>query len=216
MKRIEDRLNKALPSVALYRDDIELIIEKFKGYGFDVVLSDQEYEFTDITEFIQKRGTRPTEFQILGTLNYERVLLNVKRKTVFGGVWLQGGTSEKGKAITFDILDIFKRRRTLLARLLGDTKWGVIGFVIYLFGICSYFFPAVKPARSFSMIAGGFLMMLGGLAGGVRIGLGSSVNLELRHEASTFLSRNSDKLIVSVFSALFGALVTLAPTKYFG
>lgn len=53
-----------LPAVRLYLDDIEDIAQQIRAAGFNPRFADDEYEFSDLEEFIKVRGAAPSNFEV--------------------------------------------------------------------------------------------------------------------------------------------------------
>lgn len=205
MKARNKRFGECLPAVRLYLDDIEGIAQQIHAAGFNPYFADDEYEFSDLEEFINVRGVTPSNFEV-GTDTHD-LSIDIHRWNFFGGLWFSAlGATEREK-LAFTIRELLERRRTLLSRVLQPAPWYTIAAFLFSASIISRFVPAMAALAPELTLASVAICMVGMIAQSVAHGFGSQVNLAHRHQTSTFWSRNADKLILAALSGIVGAIL---------
>jgi hypothetical protein len=112
MKQIRQLKLQSGPSVKIYRDDIDEIIQILSKHLSGVLISDENYEYVSIEEFIKQRGTRPRYLSIKSS-GYE-VQLDLKHGGIISGSKLFSDGSEKANTCFFVIKDILDKRRRII------------------------------------------------------------------------------------------------------
>jgi len=205
MKTRDKGFGTHLPTVRLYLDDIEGIAQQIRAAGFNVRFSDDEYEFSDLEEFIKVRGTVPSNFEV-GTVTHG-LMISIHRWRFFGGLWFSAFDATEREKLALTIRELLDRRRTLLSRVLLPAPWYAIAALLFSASSASRFVPAMAALAPGLFVAFVAILVVGMIAQGVASGFGSQVNLAHRHQTSTFWSRNADKLILGALSAIAGAIL---------
>jgi hypothetical protein len=192
-----------LPAVSLYRDDIEELTAIITAATRSVSVSDGSYVFDSLEELITQRGTRPKTLILTG--GGHSVVIKIRRLSGFGCTIYSSGSDETDVAF-FKAREILKGKRTLLSRLFVPKFWVVALFASMVVGFLSTHMAmpgrlAVDRVSSYFFF---FSMAMTGASFFVASGFMSGVNLARRHEATTFWSRNGEKLIIGLVSAILG------------
>lgn len=197
MKKMELSRNKQCMAVKLYRDDVEEIVRIISSHYESVVISDEEYKYDSIEEFIEKRGTTP---RYLGIKSKSHdVTLSISHRWLPGThLWSSG--DDKANTCFFAINEVLEKRRRLMTRLLVPAPLFVLSLVLFVISLTSN--VAYRSALSNVALVVSFAANAGVL---VRCGAFSSINLSRRHETTTFWSRNSEQWISGLVGALLGA-----------
>jgi hypothetical protein len=200
LKKKSRQRSEALPSVSLYRDDVEEAIAILAASGAKVVVSDADYEYDSLDEFITHRGKSPRVLR-LDTTAWDGPSLSVRRHR-FAGVFLS--STDEGTYLR--LKDLLRRRRTVLSRALGPWLWFGIAGVAVLLQLAQALRWIPFPDFSFLQWVGWLSLLMANLGLAFRGGFFSRVYLGLRHEATSFWSRNAEKLTIALVAAALGAL----------
>lgn len=188
------------PSITFFRDDVEEILAILNATCKNVTISDGTYSFGSVDELIQTKGSRPRELSLSGGSPY--VSLSIKPLTLTG-VHLYADGSE-GAEIPFLKTKEYLRRRARRLGLSLPLPWVLLGMGI-LTNILNLRFPDLIPIwipMAFNILASiTFLNRL------IERGVFCRIRLERRHEATTFWSRNGERIIVGLIGVILGALV---------
>lgn len=207
MRQIRGSRSGHRPAVALYRDDIESIITVIGAGGEKVSIADGDYEYESIDELITHRGTRPKRLKLSG-VSFSSVTVEVSRLNTMG-CWLHASGEPTSEIAFFQLRELLDSRRTVLARLLIPKFW--LGMTLVSLGAGMLSTQTNSEIRlTIDRLAVTTLLLsfaLTMLSMFVSSGLFSTVNLARRHEATTFWSRNGEKLLIAVVAALFGGLI---------
>ena len=201
MKRIHSDQFVELPAVTLYRDDLEEILSLI-SQGGPVRISDGEFEFDSLEELARKRGSKPQVVELLGTLGIGLKICRFKPSSL--GAW---GADPARAAAYLQVRELLRRRRTILARVFVWQAW--LPLAVVLFGLDRAARTIVVSHTAVGIISWLFTASLVGLllAQIAQSGAGSTANLLLRHETSTFWNRNGEKLALALLSAIAGVCV---------
>lgn len=203
MKRKRGSLSFVVPSVKLWREDVDHIISMLEEFSERVEISDRKAEFESLDELILKRGVRPKSlyFQAWGPY----VSLRFDRREGYLGTWLY----TNGESIEAE--NCFLRIKEYL---LGRKRWLNVTTVIWPIVVIAFLALGLgKQAEvlSFGRIAG-TMVSLSFLAYGVlffilRFGMLYSISLSEPHERGSFLTRHGETILVGLITATIGAIV---------
>ncbi|MCE9619195.1 MAG: hypothetical protein K8R92_04730 [Planctomycetes bacterium] len=204
-----------LPTVRLYLDDIENIIQCIRDAGFEPIFSDDEYEFSTLEEFIKIRGTAPRIFELGGG----NVSIRIQRRTIFAGLIFVAWNRAENEILVFKLKEILERRRVWFARVFAPKQLYSLAAVF----ICAIIFVASamtqEPHRSILLFGFGVAFSFAfGFAVSSDLtshGVGSEVNLAHRYQTTNFWSRNSEKIFVSILCAIVGIFLKTLWDKVF-
>jgi len=199
--RIRNVFSQFGPSIAFYRDDIEEIFAILNAACKKVTISDGTHSFSAVDELIQAKGSRPRELSLHSESPY--VSLSIKPLSVTG-VHLFAERSEDAE---FPFLKIKEYLRSRAPRL-GLPFPYPVAWVLLAMGILANVvdlrFPDLIPTwipLAFNIAAFiSFTILL------IERGCFCRIRLERRHEATTFWSRNGERLIVVLIGVILGAL----------
>ena len=205
MKKIEKSQSKVLPSVRLFRDDLDQAAEMLRETCEKVVFIYSDYEFESLEELAQKVGSRISSLEIKGVGPY--VSLHLKRD--FPAVFLYCSEGKESQTIFLRLKDF----------LMSKVKWqtyvfspsvGIISLVLFIVSLIAISQNSVRSVitnpyvRLFPLI---FLFVA--LASAVyRSGIAYTIILEARHQRLSFFSRKKDDIIMLILGAIIGTIIT--------
>ena len=202
MERKKSSRSEALPAVVLYLDDVEEIIRIFLVSGGSVTIADDDYTYDSLDELIARRGKHPRTLQLRRAAF--GVSVSIQRFDAVG-VHITAWGDESDEIVYFKLKELLGRRRRFFARVMVPVVW----FSITVLAMALAFAQQRRwiPGSHANPLAWIFVVgfILGCLSMFVRSGFGSTINLSRRHEATSFWSRNAEKLIIGLFGALLGA-----------
>lgn len=106
--------------------------------------------------------------------------------------------------IVYEITRVLERRATLMGRVLRPVPLYAASIGCVILAILQALTGYALASTSIVMDMGFLLAMIGLAATIVAGGLGSTLHLTLRHETSTFWSRNAEKLLIAAIGAIGG------------
>ena len=185
-----------LPAVRLYRDDLERILAHMDEAELRTTINDDTFEYDSLDELKKARGSYVRNVNIAG-LNRDQT----RYRTVTLSTWHnQWHLSSYGDAyeVARDIEVILRARQSLVERV--PHLWMIIigGPIGGSSTVLNRISPSVAPIV---LTLGVGLMLLGAILAAYSK-LRHGIILTYRHEAG-FFSRNRDKIIVAVCTALF-------------
>jgi len=183
------------PGVSVFLDDIEEVIGILGEGGNKVSISDDEYEFDSLEEFINKRGKSP---RVLA-LGKPGRSVEFRR---FTGLVLDVGRSAEHDATYFRLWDLLERRRTFRSRILYPPFWWSVFLVMLGLSLPA---PTGSIVGSRELFRASMTCCLVALLSLPLFNL-SRINLARRHEATTSWSRNLEVLIAGAIGALIGGV----------
>jgi hypothetical protein len=165
----------------------------------DTKITDGRVEYESLDEFQKQKGNYPREIRIEGETSspYSSVVLALSKSE-----WRLAGLSADNRRLVYDIEHIVRRRQTVLAYF--SHYWlTAVELILAVIGI--WFIPS-WVSRVYLWT--GSAPIFSGLALDVYPLLRTGVVLRHKHEAG-FISRNRDKIIVAVGTALFLAALQI-------
>lgn len=194
MKKLHRKEFVNLPAVSLYRDDLDEIVLLLSA-DRAVRISDGEFEFDSLDELAKKRGATPSTLEL--DTDFGAVGLKIRRLK-FSFLWGSESPSY------LQIRELLRKRTTFLAKVFVWKAWLPSAVLLYVLDLAG---PTLGVNQSGGVVvrALSIAAVVGLLASQlVQGGVGSSANLTLRHETSTFWSRNGDKILLAMVSAILG------------
>jgi hypothetical protein len=197
MKKVLSPRPSAFLPVAFYLNDVEEAIAILSENGSKpVMIGDDEYQFDSLEEFIQQRGKYPralileaesscARLQLAGGTSIERGFISLPLRAS-----LRVPPEPDLDSTYFRLRELLEKRRTLLSRILGPALWGLTAVFFALWIVSTIWLH--WPRDYFFQFA--ILFFTVTALAGPRLLLGSRLNLERRHETTTFWSRNKDQL----------------------
>jgi hypothetical protein len=203
--------------VSLFLDDIEEVTDILNGIGAGgkVTVSDGEYDFESLDEFIRKRGKSP---RVLVLREHLGPTFKVHR---LDGPSLRDFDSSEYDSVYLKLQAVLDRRRRLLTRIFVPVVWWVIygfaclstiGFGMLVVGMKG---PFLDFALHHFWIWMGPLVVSTLMASpsGIVYRL-SQVNLAHAHETTTFWSRHAEIFNLAI-AAILGGLATAVFERLF-
>lgn len=199
MKRIRARLYTFLPSLVLYRDDLEGVVSILMEHCKRVEIEDNEFLYDGLDELVAKRGKRIESLTIAGRDPY----VSVGLKKELPAIHLSTSNESEQSEAAYSRLKLFLlERRTITSKIVHP-------LVAFIFLMIMLFVPAETiPSREIrwlilATLTAGFLYSLAH-----RSGILYSISLTKRSHDETFWSRNRDDLFKIVITALVTGLLT--------
>lgn len=202
MKQIASNRSVQPPSVNLYRDDLEEIIDIISGSCENIRIDDGKYIYDSLDELSKAKGSRVRVINIRGT--NPLIILSLNRFNN-GQIFFYG--SDSGLAVFHKIQGILNKRKSLLAKIF-DIKICFVLFIIYFIMMISKDITGLtlwKPLLIFFILFSSFILSFL-----MQVGLFSSINLSLRHETTTFWSRNAERIFSGIIGAFLLAIIKIA------
>ncbi len=214
MKKVDDSKFIVVPSVSLFREDVDSILDIFRKHAKEVKISDGNFEYDSIEELNDERGDKIKKL-ILKAFNPFHFSLRFDRSDIINGTTLYVSSQEETALTTFYQIKEILLRRKKMANYVFHPLIGIIA-VILLVVILSAPEEKLKeifPSRALRVFLLLTLFSVPILSLMYRIGSFFSINLKKAHESSSFLSRQKDDLIKLLIGAILGGFVTWLFTK---
>jgi hypothetical protein len=196
MKRKYQEIISRGPSVKLYREDIDSILEILKSSCGSITVSDDNYEYDSLEEFESKKGKQPEVLKFQGSSPF--VSLTFGSKT-----FIYAGSSKESHAVYQQIDSILRQKKVSIWTALLRRPWLILFFVIGITGFILFNETGIKVIWgiiSLVAISVAFLEK--------HYGFVSSVNLIMKHEEKSFWVRKKDDILLAAISGLIGAALT--------
>ena len=202
MEKRAKELSQSLPPVKLFLDDIEKIVEIAGELSKKIELSTDEYSFEHVSELSQLQQEELTSLSIRIYL----FDLSIYFTPSYVDLRVQGKTATHTGVFSELKTFIFSRRRKFLTIYKNVLIW-----ILYFIGLGIVIVAPTLHIRG--------LLLIGAYATGIIIVAFnilyfyilhprySIIILKKRIEQPSFLKRNKDKIILSLFSAVIGALI---------
>lgn len=207
MQKISQSLGEHLQPVTLYMDEIEQIVNAFREISPDVSVSTNDYLLTDFKqlsefkkEYLTDVNIKVREPYIDLSLEHHQIFLYAAKDDL-----ISRGLYEKVKAI------LRKNKRPFFKIL---QNFGIItGISLYLilYGLSRQSWQTVSVAAVSLLVS----IAIGWYAYQDRFKKFSIIIPKYKVEVPSFWKRNSDALVLALFSAVFGGIVTLILVKAF-
>ena len=210
MEPVKKDLSAFGPSITFFRDDIEEILAILKATCPEVKISDATHRFDSLDELIEKKGERPSQLLLNGWSPY--VSLDIRPLTS-SGVHLFATSSSHSEAqdpeVPFLKIKGYLNKRGYVGPPSPRGLVRVLYAVAFIAFISGPFLPRSIPNVLTATVSLGFILMC---AASLRLladhGFFSRIRLGRRHQATTFWSRNAERLIVGLIGAALGAAAT--------
>lgn len=212
MNRVSRPEVEPLPSMKLYREDLERLFALFKATCQHVTLSDDDYSYESVDEMASNAKTI-TALHISGAVPHAELLIKGARKTKLrvqrSTLWTVQ-PNEKSRLLFLEARNLLLERRWHMKEILSVGAI-VLGLVL-TFGSA-----VVRPIVREHFMHGELDGELAGLLGIALLVVGivfyfervSYISLESRSRLESFWKRNSDKILLSIVSAAIGAVFAL-------
>ena len=196
-----------LKPVRLYLDDLENIVQMLKGRGFEVKLSDNDYEFDSLEEIKEYRGTKTNVLNINGKKNgsWPNISICFSKRDI--SLFRHGGEDQNILLIWHEIKDFLNGKLYWHQRVLDLKIWGFIlllspSFILYpmMFGasvslvkqLIWVLSPCILVPLLISFLWSQFF---------------PGLYVDRRFRVLNFWQRNSDKIILLLLGTVFGVFV---------
>ena len=213
-----------LPSVRLFRTELDAILQLFNEYCATQTISDDEYVYKDFDEMRERVGTRFKKLQILGSdpsvsLSFE--LYGVKLAIVYK----EGDSADvkkRGDHLFLQLREFLGKHETIAAQLMNNTAttiFSVVGVLTILISIVTSPRPENLDPNSIYLnlkhglflIAGVLMVVLVSVLGMRRTGH-HIVYYGYAHEITTFWTRKKDDLLFGLLMAVVGVALGVVGT----
>ncbi len=209
MKKIEKSLSKVLPSVRLFRDDVDGIGEILKETCEQVVFIHKDHEFESLEELVQRVGSRIASLEINGLRPY--VSLHLKRDVP--GVFLYCSAGKESQTIFLRLKEF----------LLGKAKWqafvfspavGIVSLILFIVSLITISQNSVRSfiTNQYVRLIPLIFLFVALISAVYRSGIAYTIILEPKHQRLSFFSRKKDDIIMLILGAIIGAFITAVVT----
>jgi hypothetical protein len=210
MKRINRDYNQTGPIVSLYRDDIDRIIDLVNEYCGNASISDGEYDYESLDKLAKNRGPRPRRLIVTRrsrTESYGYCNLELSNGFCIVGVGIHGSGNQRAVDCCLAIRRLLEARRRWLAYLPSSLVFVIASIALLLVRTLVSSNASAYLLLEISWISSCVLAVATAITSHGSL---SSVNLSLKHETSTFWSRNSEKWIGGVIGSILTAAALAA------
>lgn len=193
-----------LKPVRLYLDDLEHIVQMLKGRGFEVKLSDNDYEFDSLEEIKEYRGTKTSVLSINGKEDgsWHDISINFSKRNI--SLFRHGGDDQNILLIWHELKDFLNGKLYWHQRVLDLRIWGLLlllspSFILYpmIFGVSAslvkqlmwFLFPCILAPLIISFLWSQYF---------------PGLYIDRRFRVLNFWQRNSDKIILLLLGAVVG------------
>jgi hypothetical protein len=208
MKAIQKPHSAIIPSTILYLDDIEQIITLLNQVSGNVSISDREFEYDSLENFVKKVGNSPTNLTI--SCRNPSVSVRFDRRESITASWLYAEAYHEDAETTF-----LKLRELLYRRLNWANHIFRLDIALVLFIVVFLIIPLLLSGilsqwiqdKSTMIVLLGSVFIYWILAFVLNTGLLYSIKLIKRHEKQSFLQQNSGAIILLVIGAAIGEVI---------
>lgn len=217
---------ETLPSVRLFRSELDEVIRLFKQYCESEILSDDQYVYDGFQELREKLGPRVRRFQIVGqkpsvTLTFDSFAIKLKVEYQDGGNTV--AENKRADHLFLGLREYLAKHKTLVAGLVTDTAI----FISSVLAVLLIAIPVVTSPRPPNIdpnalyldfkhglfLAGGLVVLTLTVVFGVRrtghhfiyYGESSDITPLWKHKTDNLGSA----LVLAVFAAILGIIGTL-------
>src|ERR1700693_528539 len=215
-----------LPSVRLFRAELDAIIKLFEEYCESVTLSDDEYNYEHgFKELRERVGPRVRKFQIIGckpsvVLTFDGFAIKLKAEYQDGGNTVD--ENKRADHLFLRLREYLRDRRTLLAGLMSNTALAILSTVaVLMIGISAVTSPR-PPGIDHGAVYLDFnhgVVFLGGFA---ILGLILFVSVQRTgnhfvyygdsSEITSIWKRKKDDILLGLIMAIVGAILGVCGT----
>ena len=213
MKKIKSiSKGRHFPSITIYKDDLQKILEILNEVCERVKISDEEYEYESLEELEHTKGLKPKQISITGISPY--VSLDLKQNSI----WLyRSDSDQKSVYIYKQIEEILLSKKNLISTLFnksGGIISCVILFILFFMPVATLkdWFPNLLSRLSLLII----VILIPIISILARNGNFSLITLRKSHEEKNFFYRNKDDIAKIVIGAVVGSILTWILTRFAG
>ncbi|MGX7850936.1 hypothetical protein [Pseudomonas aeruginosa] len=195
------------PPSSLYLTDIERLILIGADRGLNVKISDSTDEFDDLTDLIENRGKRIKSLNLIFSANSLPSILNNVIKLEIGekGISLRSANDDKLLPAWLAMKTYIENHEPIYAPLMKPTVWLLIVLGVLAVLPRLSWAPSESFARVLILAVPAWLCLYSAY-----YLKKTSVYLQKKHEIEGFWDRNGEKILLAVFSALIGAVLSVA------
>jgi len=189
------------PSVSLFKDDLDLIIEIISGKWKEIGITSGEYEYDSLDELEKHQGKEIKDLHIRGSLPGSLPIITVSFSWS-GGTSLEMFGDDRAGGEFLRVKALLSDRRKIISYPLNPYIW----WPLYL--VCSIALVIAKAPLVYFFLSQIAFVALLVISTCIHYGFLYSITLSRRHERESFWSRNKDKVIVAIIAAVVSALAT--------
>lgn len=214
MKRKEkssrfDILKHRFPTVRRYRADLEDILEISKTRGFNVRISDDDYEYETLDELREQRGDRVLKVVLNvspDNSSYSAVSIEIEKD----GVTVRSQRDDNLVSLWHEIKDLLAKRVPWYARLMSPLGWALIASVWLWNGPKRHELSTFPPFLISIWFAFLFFSVSMSIFSFWYQRTNRGVYLLREHEVLGFWDRYGEKISMIVLGAVLGVLGKIA------
>ena len=211
MKKLVTSYSISLPQLKLYLDDVEEIVGYLAEVSEGVRLSSREYQFEDVSDLMNLEAKKILELNINSYSPYIAVDLSPTGARVY-----ISEDSAESRGVLDKIAKLCLDRRRIVAAFMSRKVW-LAPLLAYPFLLASLVLlsNSSKDLLRIALGLGGVAIMLIWIAVSYTVDLRrySIVVLSRSSEQKSFISRNSDAIVLALISALVGSGLTVVATR---
>lgn len=207
MKKLDKNKSKHFPSLHLYREDLEEIIDIFRKVSErdQIVIKDDQYQFESIEELQSQHGHYISRLKLYIDSPY--LSLEFNRRDPFPSIWLYRGSSDEKSVFAYNQIDeILSKRKSFLSAILNPYIGYGVPYFFFLFSTWMYEFTKNIFPSIFHLMAFLFLVPLSTYL--VNTGKSFTIYLQKEHVQKNFFNKHKYDFIKITFGSLLGALIT--------
>jgi hypothetical protein len=208
MERLKKDLSVFGPSMTFFRDDIEEILAILAASCREVTISDATHTFHSLDELIEKKGQQPTQLSLTGATPHIRLSIKpLEQVHLFATAPF--GQDPDPELPFLRIKEYLSNRGGSVGPSTPRPKVQLL-WVLGLLPFFALLLPGLipKPLIHTAALVGAILMIAGIPVSMNDNGFFSRIRLGRRHQATTYWSRNAERLIVGFIGAVLGALAS--------
>lgn len=202
-------LSKTVLPVRLYIEDIDEILGIIQQAGLVATIADGSNEYENLQELVEHRGNQPSKLFIRSKPTETRSWewFNIEFQSSKPVTLSIKGESQAMDASSIRIERLIESRRGFHSWLLRPWRaWLVIWLMQTLLGVIQLFGKVSIPRPAWIGLLGVpaayWLLSL------IWVWRYPRIILSKRHEATSFVSRHMDSLLISLLSAVAGGIIT--------
>ena len=213
MKQLQPPLYVNPSSIHLSLNDLEMIRDYMREISQQIIIRDDSHAYDSFDEVREARGADIRTLRI--ATPQSEICFDFRRYLPVVLLWTS--TSEpKVAAAYFRIKELLDARKSLFSRLLPSFTTSLLISAAAMFMATMGIIPSL-PSRFpiYAHVAWTMPVVLLPLLSLVaHQGMLSTISLRRRHEAGSFFVRKKDDILLSLVSAIIGAVVALAFAKW--
>lgn len=204
VKKVETHQVFEETSVSLYREDLDELLGVLAKYCSKVKISDHQYEYDSFEELERERGKSLRGLKLTGQFPFLSLSLGPKFY-LFTGPPFAGEPSCEIPYLS--LKEMLSKRISKVGKVFNWWWWlALLWFWVSLTGTPIATKLQIPLTLQISVLC---LLVVGlGISVAVARGWFFNISLSKRHATESFWSRNRDKMILAIISAVFGAIVS--------